>query len=83
MDFLQTISEGLPSFNKYCSSLDKNLILNLFIYNRKKSLMLNNILGLAGGVLMGLSKPAKSYEMIIIGRFIIGLNCGKKNNLND
>ncbi len=39
--------------------------------------MLNNILGIIGGLLMGLSKPAKSYEMIIIGRFIIGLNCGK------
>ena len=44
--------------------------------------MLNNILGIIGGLLMGLSKPAKSYEMIIIGRFIIGLNCGKNNLLN-
>ena len=39
--------------------------------------MLNNILGIIGGLFMGLAKPAKSYEMIIIGRFIIGLNCGK------
>lgn len=44
--------------------------------------MLNNILGIIGGLLMGLSKPAKSYEMIIIGRFIIGLNCGKNNLFN-
>jgi MFS transporter, SP family, solute carrier family 2 (facilitated glucose transporter), member 1 len=44
---------------------------------RKKSLLFNNILGIIGGLLMGLSKPAKSYEMIIVGRFVIGLNCGK------
>jgi MFS transporter, SP family, solute carrier family 2 (facilitated glucose transporter), member 1 len=40
-------------------------------------LLFNNILGIIGGLLMGLSKPAKSYEMIIVGRFVIGLNCGK------
>jgi SP family facilitated glucose transporter-like MFS transporter 1 len=30
---------------------------------------------------MGLSKTAQSYEMIIIGRFVIGLNCGLNSGL--
>jgi SP family facilitated glucose transporter-like MFS transporter 1 len=30
---------------------------------------------------MGLSKPCKSYEMIMIGRFIIGINCGLNSGL--
>lgn len=34
-----------------------------------------------GGLLMGLSKPCNSYEMIMIGRFVIGLNCGLNSGL--
>ena len=48
---------------------------------RKKSLLLNNILGIAGALLMGLSKPCRSYEMIMVGRFLIGLNCGFNSGL--
>ena len=43
---------------------------------RKKSLLLNNVLGILGALFMGLAKPCNSFEMIIVGRFIIGLNCG-------
>ena len=46
-------------------------------FGRKKSLLLNNILGIIGPLLMGLSQPCNSYEMIMIGRFLIGINCGK------
>ncbi len=38
--------------------------------------MYNNILAIAGALLMGLSDTANSFEMLIIGRFVIGLNCG-------
>ena len=50
------------------------LLENLF---RKKGLMLNTVFGIVGGLLMALSKPAGSYEMIIVGRLIIGFCCGQ------
>lgn len=39
-------------------------------------MLISNILALLGGGLMGLSLLAKSFEMVIIGRSIIGLFCG-------
>lgn len=43
---------------------------------RKQALLLNAVLGVIGALLMGLSKAAGSVEMLIIGRFVIGVNCG-------
>ncbi|XP_039267945.1 solute carrier family 2, facilitated glucose transporter member 1-like [Styela clava] len=45
-------------------------------FGRKKSLLLNNILAFIGAGLMGFSKLASSYGMLIAGRFVIGLNNG-------
>lgn len=39
--------------------------------------MLNNILGISGASLMGFTKISHCYELLIFGRFIIGVNCGK------
>lgn len=39
-------------------------------------MLISNILALLGGGFMGLSAVARSYEMVIIGRFIIGVFCG-------
>uniref|UniRef100_A0A8C1C2S5 Solute carrier family 2 member 3b n=1 Tax=Cyprinus carpio carpio TaxID=630221 RepID=A0A8C1C2S5_CYPCA len=43
---------------------------------RRKSMLLSNILALIGGLLMGLSKLCNSYELIIVGRLVIGAFCG-------
>lgn len=43
---------------------------------RKNALIINALVGVVGAVLMGFSKIASSVEMLIIGRFIIGVNCG-------
>ncbi|XP_030842993.1 solute carrier family 2, facilitated glucose transporter member 1 [Strongylocentrotus purpuratus] len=43
---------------------------------RKKSMLANNLIAFVGAALMGFSKMANSYEMLIIGRLIIGINCG-------
>lgn len=39
-------------------------------------MLLVNVLAITAGILMGLSKLAKAVEMLIIGRFIIGVFCG-------
>merc|ERR1712038_761841 len=43
---------------------------------RKGGLLLNNILVVIGAVLMGTAKAAGSYQMLILGRLIIGINAG-------
>lgn len=39
-------------------------------------MLLCNILALIGGGLMGLSSVSRSYEMVILGRLVIGVFCG-------
>ncbi|XP_056146413.1 solute carrier family 2 member 11, like [Lampris incognitus] len=45
-------------------------------YGRKQCLMFNNLVAISGGVLMLLSKTAISFEMIMVGRFLYGINAG-------
>lgn len=46
-------------------------------FGRKGGLLLNNVFGIAGACLMGFTKIGGSYEILFLGRFIIGLNCGE------
>lgn len=39
-------------------------------------MLINNILAVLGGALMGLANAAASYEMLILGRFLIGAYSG-------
>ena len=45
-------------------------------FGRKGGLLLNNILVLLAVIFEAAAKPAYSYEMIYIGRFLIGINAG-------
>ncbi|XP_014664491.1 PREDICTED: solute carrier family 2, facilitated glucose transporter member 1-like [Priapulus caudatus] len=45
-------------------------------FGRKRTLLANNLIAIIAGALMGLSKIAGSYEMLILGRLLIGLNAG-------
>lgn len=40
-------------------------------------MLANNLFAFIGGSLMGMSKLCMSFEMMILGRFIIGAYCGK------
>lgn len=40
-------------------------------------MLINNLFAFIGGSLMGLSKICRSFEMMILGRFIIGAYCGE------
>ncbi|KAK5609682.1 Solute carrier 2, facilitated glucose transporter member 1 [Crenichthys baileyi] len=55
-------------------SFSVGTIVNMF--GRRKSMLFANILALLGGGLMGLSTLSRSFEMVIIGRLIIGVFCG-------
>lgn len=43
---------------------------------RKRAMIINNALAFLGGALMGLAKLGCSYEMMILGRFLIGAYSG-------
>ncbi|XP_069792270.1 solute carrier family 2, facilitated glucose transporter member 11-like [Narcine bancroftii] len=45
-------------------------------FGRKGTLLLVNILSLTGAALMGASKCAGIFELIIVGRFLVGLHSG-------
>uniref|UniRef100_A0A3B3TZ49 Solute carrier family 2, facilitated glucose transporter member 4 n=1 Tax=Poecilia latipinna TaxID=48699 RepID=A0A3B3TZ49_9TELE len=48
---------------------------------RRKAMLANNLFAFAAGSLMGMSKVCRSFEMMILGRFIIGAYCGLASGL--
>ncbi|XP_063046337.1 solute carrier family 2, facilitated glucose transporter member 9 [Engraulis encrasicolus] len=46
------------------------------VFGRKGTLLLNNVNAIVAALLMALGETAGSFEMLIIGRFIIGLDSG-------
>ncbi|KAF7657890.1 hypothetical protein LDENG_00020920 [Lucifuga dentata] len=48
---------------------------------RKGTLLFNNIFSIVPAVMMGLSEMAKSYEIIIVARFIVGICAGLSSNV--
>lgn len=49
---------------------------------RRNAILIANAFSIAGACLMFLSKAAKSFELLIVGRFIFGLFCGLMMSLN-
>ena len=52
------------------------MVIDFIISPRKTGLLLNNILAAIGAALMLGAKYANSYEMLIAGRLVIGINSG-------
>ncbi|XP_072921489.1 solute carrier family 2, facilitated glucose transporter member 11-like isoform X1 [Hemitrygon akajei] len=45
-------------------------------YGRKKCLLCNNIVAIGSALIMGFSKMSRSFEMIVVGRFLYGISTG-------
>ncbi|XP_048370524.1 solute carrier family 2, facilitated glucose transporter member 11-like [Sphaerodactylus townsendi] len=45
-------------------------------YGKKRTFMINDLIIIAAALLIGFSRMAKSYEMILIGRFLYGITAG-------
>ncbi|XP_018421417.1 PREDICTED: solute carrier family 2, facilitated glucose transporter member 11-like [Nanorana parkeri] len=51
-------------------------------FGRKKTQLYNNVVALVGAAFMCTSRTVQSFEMIILGRFIYGINAGVSLNLH-
>ncbi|XP_044154251.1 solute carrier family 2, facilitated glucose transporter member 3-like [Bufo gargarizans] len=71
---LWSLSVAIFSVGGMFGSLSVGFFANRF--GRRNSMLLVNVAALVGGALMALSKIAWSFEMLIIGRFIIGIFSG-------
>ncbi|MBZ3888890.1 Solute carrier family 2, facilitated glucose transporter member 3 [Sciurus carolinensis] len=71
---LWSLSVAIFSVGGMMGSFSVGLFVNRF--GRRNSMLIVNLLALAGGCLMGFCKIAESVEMLILGRLIIGLFCG-------
>ncbi|XP_008050268.1 solute carrier family 2, facilitated glucose transporter member 3 isoform X1 [Carlito syrichta] len=71
---LWSLCVAIFSVGGMIGSFSVGLFVNRF--GRRNSMLIVNLLAIAGGCLMGFCKIARSVEMLILGRLIIGLFCG-------
>lgn len=71
---LWSISVAIFSVGGIFGSFSVGLFVNRF--GRKNSMFMANILAFVAAAFMGFSKMAASWEMLIVGRFVVGLYSG-------
>ncbi|KAM9409900.1 solute carrier family 2, facilitated glucose transporter member 1 [Pholidichthys leucotaenia] len=69
-----SIAVAIFSVGGIFGSFSVGLFVNRF--GRRNSMLMANVLAVIAAVLMGFSKMASSWEMLIIGRFVVGLYSG-------
>ncbi|CAK6966178.1 solute carrier family 2%2C facilitated glucose transporter member 1-like isoform X2 [Scomber scombrus] len=69
-----SVSVAIFSVGGMIGSFSVGAMVNKF--GRRKSMLLANTVAVLGGTLMGLSTVSRSFEMVIVGRFVIGVFCG-------
>ncbi|KAM4727457.1 solute carrier family 2, facilitated glucose transporter member 4 [Rhinophrynus dorsalis] len=76
---LWSFSVAIFSIGGMVSSLSVGVVSQWL--GRKRAMVINNIFAFLGGSLMGLSQVSQSYEMMIVGRFLIGAYSGLASGL--
>ncbi|XP_034027543.1 solute carrier family 2, facilitated glucose transporter member 1a [Thalassophryne amazonica] len=71
---LWSLSVAIFSVGGMFGSFSVGLFVNRF--GRRNSMLMANVLAFIAAAFMGLSKLATSFEMLIIGRLIVGVYCG-------
>lgn len=71
---LWSLSVAIFSVGGIIGSFSVGLFVNRF--GRRNSMLMANVLAFIAAALMGFSKMSSSYEMLIIGRFVVGLYSG-------
>ncbi|KAJ0064913.1 hypothetical protein NL108_017528, partial [Boleophthalmus pectinirostris] len=71
---LWSLSVAIFPVGGMIGSFSVGLFVNRF--GRKNSMLGSNVLALLSAALMGFSQLAGSFEMLIVGRFVVGVFCG-------
>lgn len=77
--FLYAIAVAVFALGGMCGGFVGGWVANKM--GRKGGLLANNVIGVIGAVAMGSSKYLASYELLILGRYLIGINCGLNTSL--
>ncbi|XP_071427875.1 solute carrier family 2, facilitated glucose transporter member 11-like isoform X2 [Pithys albifrons albifrons] len=74
LTFLWSVIASIFSLGGLCGALiGGSMAIRL---GRKGALLMNNIIAILASILMGISFPTGLFELLIAGRFLIGLNSG-------
>jgi len=77
--FMYAIAVSIFAIGGMCGGFIGGWIANKF--GRKGGLLMNNLIGIVAAMAMVFSKHVTSYELLIIGRYLIGVNCGLNTSL--
>ncbi|KAM4562529.1 solute carrier family 2, facilitated glucose transporter member 5 [Odontesthes bonariensis] len=79
LTLLWSLSVSMYPLGGFFGSLMVAPLVNKF--GRKGTLLFNNIFSIVPAVMMGVSEIAKSFEIIIVARFIVGICAGLSSNV--
>uniref|UniRef100_A0A3P9C3Z2 Solute carrier family 2, facilitated glucose transporter member 5 n=1 Tax=Maylandia zebra TaxID=106582 RepID=A0A3P9C3Z2_9CICH len=79
LTLLWSLSVSMFPLGGFFGSLMVAPLVNKF--GRKGTLLFNNIFSIVPAIMMGVSEIAKSYEIIIVARFIVGICAGLSSNV--
>lgn len=79
LTLLWSVSVSMFPFGGLIGSLMVGILVNKL--GRKGTLLLNNVFSIVPAILMGSSAVAKSFEMIILSRLLVGICAGLSSNV--